>query len=214
VVAVVQGFGPFGDFVTNPSELLVRSLAARRGTGVVAEVLPVSQAQVATAIPELVRQHRPDLWLGVGLAAGRTALSLEAVAVNLAHWPVEHADVDGVSVTREPVAECGPAAHLTTLPVERILRGWQEAGIPGYLSQTAGSYLCNFSFYCAAQAIADQGLACRVGFLHVPLLPELVTDPEEQPSMARSLQDEGLDVVLDVTAAARDEAGLYVRRTA
>jgi pyroglutamyl-peptidase len=214
VVAVVQGFGPFGDFATNPSELLVRSLAARRGADVAAEVLPVSQAQVARAIPELVRQHRPDLWLGVGLAAGRTALSLEAVAVNLAHWPAEHADTDGVSVTREPVAECGPAAHLTTLPVERILQGWQEAGIPGYLSQSAGSYLCNFSFYCAAQATADQGLACRVGFLHLPLLPELVTDPEEQPSMARSLQEEGLDVVLDVTAAARDEAGLYVRRTA
>jgi pyrrolidone-carboxylate peptidase len=53
-----------------------------------------------------------------------------------------------------------------------------------------------------------------VGFLHLPLLPELVTDPEEQPSMARSLQEEGLDMVLDVTAAARDEAGLYVRRTA
>ena len=88
--------------------------------------------------------------------------------------------------------------------MERILGAWQEAGIPGYLSQSAGSYLCNFSFYCAAQATADQGLACRVGFLHLPLLPELVTDPEEQPSMARSLQEEGLDVVLDVTAAARD----------
>jgi pyroglutamyl-peptidase len=247
VVTVVQGFGPFGAFATNPAELLVRSLAERSGADVVTEVLPVSMRQVAAAVPELMARHRPALWLGVGLAAGRPALSIEAVAVNLAHWPGRDtaqadtaqadtiqadtaqadvdlayidddpaygADVDGVSVSRQPVASHGPAAHLTTLPVERILRAWQEAGIPGYLSQSAGSYLCNFSFYCAAQAAQDQGVACRVGFLHVPLLPHLVTDPQRQPSMAMALQEAGLDAVLRACQGASDPAGLYLGRTA
>jgi pyroglutamyl-peptidase len=224
VVTVVQGFGPFAAFTTNPAELLVRSLAERSGADVITEVLPVSMQRVAAAVPELMARHRPGLWLGVGLAAGRPALSIEAVAVNLAHWPGDEApadadapqpaDADGVTVTRQPVAGHGPAAHLTTLPVEHILRAWQEAGIPGYLSQSAGSYLCNFSFYCAAQAAQDLGVACRVGFLHVPLLPHLVTDPQREPSMALALQEAGLDAVLRACKGASGPAGLYLGRTA
>lgn len=214
MIAVVHGFGPFGEHAVNPSELLVRSLAARGEPGMVTEVLPVSGQRVADAIPDLMRRHRPRLWLGVGLAAGRTALSLEAVAVNLRHWLGDEADTDGATVSRQPVAEDGPAAYLTTMPVEAILQAWKEAGIPGYVSQTAGSYLCNMSFYTAAHAASELGLPCMVGFLHVPLLPELVDAPERQPSMAMALQAPGLDLVIDACRTASDQAGLYLGRTA
>jgi pyroglutamyl-peptidase len=211
--AVVQGFGPFGDFAVNPSELLVRAMADRALPDVVTEVLPVSLERAAAEVPKLMEQHRPQVYLGVGLAPGRASLSLEAVAVNLADWPPGAADADGVSVTRVPVAEDGPAAHLTTLPAGPILQAWREAGIPGYLSKTAGSYLCNFSFYTAAQAASELGLACMAGFLHVPLLPELVTEPEKQPSMAMALQAAGLDCVLAACRAA-GAGGIYQGRTA
>jgi pyroglutamyl-peptidase len=200
--AVIQGFGPFGGFAENPSELLVRSLAEQDRPGIHTEVLPVSLDRVATEVPKLMEQFRPRLWLGVGLAAGRTALSIEAVAVNLADWPASAADDDGVSVSRVPVAPDGPAAHLTTLPAEAILTAWREAGIPGYLSHTAGSYLCNLSFYTAAQAASGLNLPCMVGFLHVPLLPELVSEPERQPSMAMATQSAGLDCVIEACRAA------------
>jgi pyroglutamyl-peptidase len=213
MVTVIQGFGPFGDFTVNPSELLVRSLAERGDPDVLAEVLPVSLDRTAAEIPRLMAKHQPQAWLGVGLAAGRTALSIEAVALNLADWPASEADADGVSVTRRPIAPDGPAAHLTTLPVEPILRAWQEAGIPGYLSQTAGSYLCNFSFYTAAQAARGLRRPCVVGFLHVPLLPELVSQPDRQPSMAMALQAAGLDCVIEACRAA-SAGGLYLRSQA
>ena len=209
----MQGFGPFGSMATNPSELLVRALAERGNPDISTAVLTVSMREVAEAVPRLMAEHRPDVWLGVGLAAGRTALSLEAVAVNLADWPAESADTDGVAVARVPAVKSGPAAHLTTLPAERILGSWREAGIPGYLSLTAGSYLCNFSFYLAAQAASDLGLDCKVGFLHVPLLPEQVTAPDRQPSMQMALQAAGLDRAIE---ACRDagEGGIYLGRTA
>jgi pyroglutamyl-peptidase len=213
MVTVIQGFGPFGDFTVNPSELLVRALAERGDPDVHAEVLPVSLEQAATEIPRLMAEHRPQAWLGVGLAAGRTALSLEAVALNLADWPASEADADGISVARRPIAPDGPAAYLTTLPAEPILRAWHEAGIPGYLSQTAGSYLCNFSFYTAAQAARALGRPCLVGFLHVPLLPELVSQPDRQPSMAMALQAAGLDFVIEACRAA-SAGGIYLGSSA
>lgn len=209
VLAVVQGFGPFGDFDHNPSELLVRSLAERCGPDIRTEVLPVSLDRVRTEVPKLMEEIRPQVWLGVGLAAGRTALALEAVAVNLADWPAGAADADGVSVTRVPIASGGSAAHLTTLPAGAILTAWREAGIPGYLSQTAGSYLCNFSFFTAAEAARQLGLSCMVGFLHVPLLPELVTQPQQQPSMSMALQSAGLDLVIEACRTA-DAGGIYL----
>jgi len=205
---VIQGFGPFLDFPVNPSELLVRSLAERGDPGLHTEVLPVSLDQTAAEVPRLMEKYQPRVWLGVGLAAGRTALALEAVAVNLADWPEAEADADGVSVTRRPIAADGPAAYLTTLPAGPILAAWREAGIPGYLSHTAGSYLCNFAFYSAAQAAGALGLPCLVGFLHVPLLPELVTDPARQPSMAMALQAAGLDCVIEASRTAAP-GGLY-----
>jgi pyroglutamyl-peptidase len=171
-------------------------------------------ATVLDAVPALVARHRPSVWIGVGLAAGRTALSLEAVAVNLAAWPSEDADADGASADRQPVVAAGPPAHLTTLPAEEILGAWRAAQIPGYLSLTAGSYLCNLSMYAAAQTAADLGLACRVGFVHVPLLPELVDDPERQPSMSMSMQSQGLDLAIEASRAAHTGSGLYLRRAA
>jgi pyroglutamyl-peptidase len=206
VVTVVQGFGPFGELPANPSQILVDALGDRSGSELVTEVVTVSREQVTTAVSKLMEQHRPTVWIGVGLAAGRPALSLEAVAVNLADWSEEHADADGVVVTRRPVLEGGPAAHLTTLPVAEILAAWSDEGIPGYLSQTAGSYLCNLSFYAAAQAALDQGIDCRVGFVHLPLQ---VTRPDRQPSMARSLQAAGLDAVLRACITARAHSGLH-----
>ena len=213
---LVQGFGPFGGLDVNPSELLVRDLAGRDDPELVTEVLPVSLRQVTAEIPRLMAKHRPRAWVGVGLAAGRTALSVEAVAVNLADWPEADADYDGLAVNRVPVVASGPAAHLTTLPVGQILGSWREAGIPGYLSRTAGSYLCNLSFYVAAQAASDLGLDCMVGFIHVPLLPELVSAPERQPSMHMTLQVAGLDLVIAAcqSAGGHAEGGLYLGRTA
>ena len=60
--AVVQGFGPFGDFDPNPSELLVRSLAMRSGPDIRTEVLSTSLDRVRTEVPKLMEEYRPRVW--------------------------------------------------------------------------------------------------------------------------------------------------------
>ena len=211
VTIVVQGFEPFADHAVNPSQRLVDALAHEAREDLVAATLATSRARVAQAVPELIARHRPSAWLGVGLAAGRSTLCVEAVAVNLAEW--REPDADGTLVAGEPVRDGGPAAHLTTLPVREILEAWRSAAIPGRLSLSAGSYICNLSFYLAAQTVAELGLSCRVGFVHVPLLPEMV-DGEESPSMPMSLLSEGLDLAIEATRSASGDGGLYLRRTA
>ena len=219
MTTVVQGFGPFGQFARNPSQELVEALASRVGSegaaggeDVVAVVLPVERAVVAREVPALVAAHRPSVWIGVGLAVGRPSISVEAVAVNLARW--SEPDGGGAIAEREPVVDGGADAYLTGFPVDEILASWQAAGIPGYLSESAGSYLCNMSFYLAARAADELALSTAVGFVHVPLLPEQVTDPARQPSMARDLQARGLDSVVEATRSVSHSSGIYKRRTA
>jgi pyroglutamyl-peptidase len=213
VSVVVQGFGPFAARAENPSRQLVAALAERRPE-LVCEVIDTSVRVASATVPELVERHRPDVWIGVGLAAGRAALGVEAVAINLADWSAETADVDGVSAVRQPIAAGGPDAYRTTLPVAEILAAWRAAEIPGFLSLSAGSYLCNYSFYLASHTAAMLGLACRVGFIHVPLTPELVADPAREPSMAFVDQLAGLEAVLDACEGAPAEAGLYAQEGA
>ncbi len=208
MTVLVQGFGPFGARTENPSRQLVRALAARRPE-LVCEVIDTSLRAASAAVPQLIDRHRPDIWIGVGLAAGRAALGVEAVAVNLADWSAETADVDGASAVRQPIVPAGPDAYLTTLPVTEILAAWRAGGLPGFLSLSAGSYLCNYCFYLASHAAAEAGLTCRVGFIHVPLTPELVGDPAGEPSMAFADLLSGLEAVLDACGRAPAQAGLY-----
>lgn len=216
MTTLVQGFTPFGGLPRNPSQELVEALAARGRAGgapdrrgaLVTAVVPTSYAAVSEAVPALMAEHRPDTWIGVGLAAGRPSLSIESVAVNM--MGSIQADVEGTVVERAPVRDDGPAAYFSTLPLERIVAAWHEAGIPGFVSQSAGSYLCNMSFYLAAHTAERLGIDCRVGFLHVPMLPEQVIEPHQQPSMAWSLQVQGLDTVLD---AARTPSGSRSQRS-
>jgi pyroglutamyl-peptidase len=205
---VLQGFGPFLGRADNPSQQLVRAIAERR-PDLIGEVVETSARVASAAIPQLVERHRPDIWIGVGLAAGRAALGVEAVAVNLADWGSAAADVEGVSMMRRPIVPSGPDAYLTTLPVGEILATWRELDVPGFLSLSAGSYLCNLSFYLAAHTAAAHGLACRVGFIHVPLTPDLVEDPAREPSMAFLDELRGIEAVLDACEQAPADAGLY-----
>ena len=200
---LVQGFGPFSRFRINPSELLVRALPDRPAAqgDLRTEVLETTAANVAEAIPALMDEFRPDVWIGVGLAAGRPALSVEAVAVNIGCWETGDPEADREPWPRRPVCDGGLAAYLTTLPAEEILGAWRDAEIPGYLSHSAGTYLCNMSFYLAAQAAERLGTGCLVGFVHVPLLPAQVIKPASEPSMSFALQQAGLDVVLDTCRA-------------
>ena len=203
---VVQGFEPFDGHAINPSQRLVSALAAEERDGIFARVLPTSRARVQEAVPALMAEHRPTAWIGVGLADGRRVLSLEAAALNLLDW--RRPDADGHVVRRAPIVPGGSPAQLTTLPVQSILEAWRADGIPGTLSLTAGSYICNLSFYLAARSAADLGLACRVGFIHVPMLPEMAATVDE-PSMAMELLTRGLDLALRATSAADADEGLY-----
>jgi pyrrolidone-carboxylate peptidase len=64
-----------------------------------------------------------------------------------------------------PIPGDGPPACLRSVPVEPVLQAWAEAGISGYGSQTASSYLCSLAYYLADRTAAELGSACMADCL-------------------------------------------------
>lgn len=192
---LLTGFGPFGGDPVNPSAQVA---AALDGTDVcrrvVADVLPVARAGVAERLPRLFQEVDPALVLLLGLANGRSAPAVERVALNVLDFPI--ADNDGAQPVDEPVVPAGPAAYLASVPVKAILAAWQEAGLPGYVSNTAGTYVCNATFYLASHLGAAR--AIPVGLVHLPYLPEQAgrDGATPAPSMALDMQVECVRVAL------------------
>ena len=186
---LLTGFEPFGGETVNPSWLAVSALAGEviAGHRVVAAALPTVFGASLTVLQTLLQQHRPALVLCVGQAGGRSALSLERVAINVDDARIP--DNQGAQPLDVPVFGNGPAAYFSTLPIKAMLRSLQQAGLAAEVSQTAGTFVCNHVFYGLMHLLKRQRAPRRArgGFVHVPYLPEQVVhgnEGERLPSMA------------------------------
>lgn len=138
---------------------------------------------------------RPDAVLHLGLAEGRARLALEWIAVNLLDYPIP--DNAGHRATGEPCVPDGPPAYLSTLPFPAMQGLLAAAGIPAYLSTTAGTYLCNQVLYTTLHALATRRLAVLAGLVHVPLLPVMVAATGvEAPSTELGLMRRAVELLL------------------
>jgi pyroglutamyl-peptidase len=202
-VILVTGFEPFGVHAANPSEELAKLVDGRRvgDRGVVGMVLPVHHADAARRLTAALAEIEPSAVLHLGLAAGRTRVALERVAVNVMDY--EQPDNAGFRATGEPCVPGGPTAYFATLPLGAMLKALVEAGIPAYTSNTAGTYLCNQTLYWTLHAVRDRTRPPAIGFIHFPLLPSMVAATGlEQPSMDFSLMLRAVETVLGVIARA------------
>ncbi|MFD2794815.1 pyroglutamyl-peptidase I [Promicromonospora vindobonensis] len=173
---LVTGFEPFGGDTVNASAEAVEALAARWAgpEELVTAVLPVVFDRVRSADGPLLRllhEHRPDVVLAVGLADGVTQVRVERVAINLMDARIP--DNGGAQPVDAPVADGGPAARFATLPVKAAAAAVRAAGIPAGVTYSAGTYVCNASFYALQHALAERPDVLS-GFVHVPRTTEEV----------------------------------------
>lgn len=182
--ALVTGFEPFGGAASNPSWTAVRELSVRWATAgheheLVVACLPVTFDGAPATLRTLVEEHRADVVVCTGLAVGTSALRLERVAVNVADARIP--DNDGAQPVDEAVVAGGPAAYFSSLPLKGTLAAVREAGIAADLSNTAGTYVCNATFYALRHATDRAG--ARAGFVHLP-----AADMLDAATAARALE--------------------------
>ncbi|MBO1750317.1 pyroglutamyl-peptidase I [Actinotalea sp. BY-33] len=182
---LVTAFAPFGGRATNTSALVADALAARWAgpEPLRIEILPVSFARARAELTAVVEDHRPAVVLCLGEAGGRSRLGLERVALNLMDARIP--DEDGRSPVDLPVEPGGPLALMGSLPVKACFARLRERGFPVEVSMTAGTYVCNATFYTLMHLLAGRP-ETRGGFVHVPALPEPDQTPGASPQLATS----------------------------
>lgn len=199
--ALVTGFEPFGGEGINPSSAALARLPSSLGPLIVAtRTVPTVFGQALDALDRALAEHRPDIVLAVGQAGGRSALSLERVAINLDDAQI--ADNAGARPVDRPIVPGGPAGYFSTLPIKPALHALRAAGLPAAISDQAGTFVCNHLFYGLMHRAALAGNAWRGGFLHIPYLPQQAARHEGASSMALEHIVQGIEIILAVTAAA------------
>lgn len=187
---LLTGFDPFDGAQVNPSWLAVQALHNRQigGRRIVAAQLPTVFAASLRRLDTLLDQLRPELVICVGQAGGRSAISLERVAINVNDAAIP--DNAGDQPVDTPVAAGAPAAYFSSLPVKAALAALQREGLPAEVSQTAGTFVCNHVFYGLMHRLASHpGLRhTRGGFVHVPWLPEQGTPAMALDDVVRGLR--------------------------
>ncbi len=161
-IVLITGFEPFGDLNHNPSAAVLDRLPSTiDGRPVVTEILPVATRSIKAAIDALPF-GRADLVLLTGVALDRSLISIERVALNLLDFP--RPDNQGEVVEEQTIEDEAPLALAARLPVRAIQRAWSEADIPGQVSTTAGTYLCNQAYFTALHRGDYLG---PLGFIHL-----------------------------------------------
>jgi pyroglutamyl-peptidase len=204
---LVTGFDPFGGSTVNPSWGAVQALHGREIAGhrLIGAELPTVFGASLQRLEALLAEHRPRLVLCTGQAGGRGAISLERVAINVDDARIP--DNAGRQPVDRPVVPDGPAAYFSTLPIKAMLQALLDAGVRAEVSQTAGTFVCNHTFYGLMHLLAQpQWQGVRGGLVHVPWLPD-----QGQPSMRLDEIVRGLEVAIACALATqhdiRKEAG-------
>ena len=166
---LVTGFDPFGGEKINPAWEAVKQLPDRIGTYELCKLeIPTVFGEAAEKVLEAAEGIRPDVILCIGQAGGRAAVTPERIAVNIRDAKI--ADNAGNCPVGAFVDPDGPAAIFATVPVMRMAQAICDGGLPGAVSNSAGAFVCNDTLYLLLRHY--EGTAVKVGFIHVPYLPE------------------------------------------
>ena len=185
---LITGFDPFGGAAVNPSWLAVQALPERVGEYELCKLqIPTVFGQAARLVLEKAAEFAPDVILCVGQAGGRAAVTPERIGVNIRDARI--ADNAGNQPKGEMVDKNGPAAYFSSVPVMAMAGAIEAAGIPATVSNSAGAFVCNDVLYSLLHHYADAPV--RVGFIHVPYIPE-----QAEPNMPLEKIVEALQIAI------------------
>ena len=202
---LITGFDPFGGENINPALEAVKKLPDTiSGAEIIKLEIPTVFGESLKKIEENINKHNPDIVISVGQAGGRFGVTPERVAINIDDARIK--DNKGNQPIDIPVFEDGENAYFSNLPIKAMVKEMQNGGIPGSVSNTAGTFVCNHVMYGLLYMIDKKYPNIRGGFIHVPYIPSQVTTKPNTPSM--SLEDISKGLELCIKAAVENTEDL------
>lgn len=182
---LITGFDPFGGASINPAWEAVKLLPEQIVDFEVHKLeIPTVFGLATETVLKTAAEVHPDVILCIGQAGGRASVTPERIGVNIRDAKIP--DNAGNQPEGQFVAENGPAAFFSSVPVMAMADAIRAAGLPGQVSNSAGAFVCNDTLYGLLHHYA--GTQVKVGFIHVPWLPEQGTPSLELEKTAAALE--------------------------
>lgn len=202
---LITGFDPFGGEIINPALEAVKRLPENiSGAEVIKLEIPTVFKKSLEKIEENIVKHNPDIVISVGQAGGRFGVTPERVAINMDDARIE--DNEKNQPIDVSVFEDGENAYFTNLPIKAMVKEMQDGGIPGSVSNSAGTFVCNHVMYGILYMINKSYPNMKGGFIHVPYIPAQVVSKPNMPSM--SIDDIAKGLELCIKAAVENDEDL------
>lgn len=176
---IVTGFNAFGEFAENPSEQTVQALPGfvklddiEKSAGVAKLTLTTccssSWQELKRAVDDLHGNHPQERFAIVmcGVAGGRDKICLERFALNVRQYRIP--DNNEHQPHEEHIDPQAPDALRTKLPLKPIVEDLNRAGYACDISNYAGTYVCNDSYFRALLEYNNEESCAGVIFVHVP----------------------------------------------
>ena len=169
---LLTGFEPFGGSHINSSWETAYQIGQLTINGVDLEVaqLPVSFISSGKLIRELLQTHKPDALVMLGQRGKGQNIYIERIAVNM--MDSVNPDNDGFCPHELPIVENKCNAYFSNVSVKTLKDALENANIPSKVSNSAGLYVCNCTYYHALSEIFDNELPTKAVFVHLPKLSD------------------------------------------
>lgn len=202
---LVTGFDPFGGETVNPAYEAVKLLPDTiSGAEIIKLEIPTVFSKSGPAVEAGIQEHQPDIVINVGQAGGRSCVTIERVAVNLAEARIP--DNAGEQPMDEPLQADGEPAYYATIPVKAMVQNVRDHKIPCHISYTAGTYVCNCVMYNVLYMAAKKYPNIRAGFIHVPFAAEQVVDkPNGTPFMSLEMIAKSLEYAIEAAVKQQED---------
>lgn len=203
---LVTGFDPFGGEKVNPAYEAVKLLPDNiSGAEIIKLEIPTVFTRSALVVEDGIIKHQPDVVLSIGQAGGRSGISVEKVAINLAEARIP--DNDGEQPLDQYLKKDGETAYFATIPIKSIVNNIREHGIPANISYTAGTYVCNSIMYNVLYLTHKKYPNIRAGFIHVPFSTEQAAEkPDGTASMTIETISRAVKYAIEVIAENKEES--------
>ena len=211
---LLTGFEPNDDGL-NASEIVITSLrdnptkeVSQYINAIEFIILPGNTNQLGQVVHNTLNALSPDLCLGVGQARGYNKIALERMAKNLRYFVTR--DKAGNAPKGQPIHSGAAAAYWHSLTdLDNTVLLLENHNIPAKVSSDCGTHLCHQNFYHLLHWREEHNLNMRVGFVHIPALPEQVIQYwPEAPFMSIEMTRKALSLILHQHIQAISSSGL------
>lgn len=143
---LVTAFEPFSNHSQNASEELLDAFPEQLpNIQIIKYTLPVSYEEIPSILEELIQKEKPDAVIALGQGPTKSGFRLELISKN--KISTIHKDNQDFKPESDRIDPSHVEELEAFLPLEAILKAFENQNVPYELSENAGSYVCNYTYF-------------------------------------------------------------------